>query len=265
MATAVLTKTTIFQPIQFSNCCLWLDSRDIGVFYTDSSLTTSVSIGSSIGCWVDKSPEKNNAIQNNTIPINQQPILLKNAVQFNKINTTVLSLPNNTIPSGNSPYSIYIILTPNSSGPDIVLSSGSPGQANILSYSSGTFINTDLSGGTEIQGTKTLIELIYISDVNRTIYQNGNIIITSSTNSLNTGSSYNYIGAGVLQGLYSSCLIHEVIIFRDASSEDIRQKIEGYLTWKWALQKYLPLIHPYYNNTIYDRINNVNYTNKIIN
>lgn len=263
MATAVFTAATLFQPTLIQNCSLWLDSQDTTVFYTDSSLTTPATPGLSIGCWVDKSSSKNNAIQNNTSPINQQPIYGQNAVVFNKTNTNVLLLPDNTIPSGNSPYSIYIVLTPNSPDQDIVLSCGTPGEENTVSYStytlmgisSSTFTNTSsanlLSGGIAIQGGTTLIEIIYTIDSNRSIYQNGNLVISGVTSGLTTGSSYNYLGAGVLQGLYSSCMIHEVVVFRDASTEDLRQKMEAYLTWKWTLQKALPLTHPYFNNTIY--------------
>jgi hypothetical protein len=41
--------------------------------------------------------------------------------------------------------------------------------------------------------------------------------------------------------------IMEVIITKDDSSDDTRQKIEGYLAWKWGLQANLPVAHPYRN------------------
>jgi len=40
----------------------------------------------------------------------------------------------------------------------------------------------------------------------------------------------------------------EIIVFQDELSVSNRQKIEGYLAWKWGLQANLPSSHPYYNS-----------------
>jgi len=39
--------------------------------------------------------------------------------------------------------------------------------------------------------------------------------------------------------------IHEIILFDGALSTDDRQKVEGYLAWKWGLESDLPAVHPY--------------------
>lgn len=39
--------------------------------------------------------------------------------------------------------------------------------------------------------------------------------------------------------------ICEVLVFNTAIDETTRQKIEGYLAWKWGIENELPIIHPY--------------------
>ena len=44
---------------------------------------------------------------------------------------------------------------------------------------------------------------------------------------------------------YISGLVGEFIIVADDVTDETRQKIEGYLAWKWGLQDDLPEGHPY--------------------
>ena len=41
--------------------------------------------------------------------------------------------------------------------------------------------------------------------------------------------------------------IAEVLAFSKALTVADRQRIEGYLAWKWGLQSQLPALHPYSN------------------
>jgi sugar lactone lactonase YvrE len=47
-------------------------------------------------------------------------------------------------------------------------------------------------------------------------------------------------------GVYNGS-IGEVILFNSTLSTSDRQKVEGYLAWKWGLQAKLPVSHPYYS------------------
>lgn len=44
---------------------------------------------------------------------------------------------------------------------------------------------------------------------------------------------------------YSNCWIGELIIIAGAVSDSVRQKVEGYLAWKWGMQSQLVEGHPY--------------------
>jgi len=46
-------------------------------------------------------------------------------------------------------------------------------------------------------------------------------------------------------GNYLDGVIAEVVVLDHAASADLRQKIEGYLAWKWGLRANLPSSHPY--------------------
>lgn len=43
-------------------------------------------------------------------------------------------------------------------------------------------------------------------------------------------------------------VISEIVVTSGEPNTDTRQKIEGYLAWKWALESNLPANHPYKNN-----------------
>jgi len=69
-----------------------------------------------------------------------------------------------------------------------------------------------------------------------------------STASTGTFGITNYgIGtqAGIISGEYWNGSIGEVLIYNVALNDTTRQKVEGYLAWKWGLQSSLPPGHPY--------------------
>jgi hypothetical protein len=66
--------------------------------------------------------------------------------------------------------------------------------------------------------------------------QSGNFNITSYGLGVNTNTSDYF----ALNGYYG-----EVMYFNVQLSDANRQKIEGYLAWKWGLQASLPGGHPY--------------------
>lgn len=51
-----------------------------------------------------------------------------------------------------------------------------------------------------------------------------------------------------------SGLISEVIVLSSIASTDTRQRIEGYLAWKWGFQASLPANHPYKNTAPYTEL-----------
>jgi hexokinase len=54
-----------------------------------------------------------------------------------------------------------------------------------------------------------------------------------------------FVGTGANGSYYWKGYIAEVAIYNNVLSTGDRQKIEGYLAWKWGLQGNLPAGHPY--------------------
>lgn len=55
------------------------------------------------------------------------------------------------------------------------------------------------------------------------------------------------LGRDVAGGNPDNCNIAEVVLLSIDPSTDTRQRLEGYLAWKWGLQADLPVDHPYKN------------------
>lgn len=64
---------------------------------------------------------------------------------------------------------------------------------------------------------------------------------TSSTNS----TEIDLMGSGTTSGQFAAGSVGEVIVLNYIPSAADRQKIEGYLEWRWGTQANLPADHPY--------------------
>ena len=82
------------------------------------------------------------------------------------------------------------------------------------------------------------------------IYRNGVQIMNTNSyhwivptdSELRLGSRIYFNGGNLLQGS-----IAEVAFFNHPLETTDRQRVEGYLAWKWGLQANLPVGHPYKN------------------
>lgn len=91
--------------------------------------------------------------------------------------------------------------------------------------------------------------------IDGTIYPKSGAFQTAG-NTSNTTSSGIYIGDVGSAGTDSfTGKIYEILVIPSILSTKTRQKIEGYLAWKWGLQANLPSTHPYKNNPCYYFIN----------
>lgn len=233
-----------YYPLSIGGCALWLDAAD----------ATTIVTGTGVSQWRDKSGSSNNATQATG---SQQPTYTAGTkVAFNKSNSQYMSLPNGTIPFGNSEYSFYLVLTPQSTGIDVVFSSGdysTTGGTNGLYYNTSLYQNywfyqdANLNVSPVI-AQRALIEIIYTQNVNRYMYSAGTLQSTTASSNRNSFSTNNIIGAeGPYpgRGYYSSVDFHEFIIYNTGHMTNQRQQIEGYLAWKWGIT--LPITHPYYS------------------
>jgi hypothetical protein len=145
--------------------------------------------------WWDQSLLGNHATQ--TTNANQPTFdVSNNCIQFTSSSFQRLSLPDNTVPSGNLNYTVvvkHLDFTPLSNG---FISSGPPGSTNTFGYNGG-YINY-WWGSDQIAGTYTANSTVSwtYDGTNRRFYLNGTLTNTMSAGGRNSGTTNNFIGFG---------------------------------------------------------------------
>lgn len=168
------------------------------------------------------------------------------------VNQDYLSLPNGTIPYGNSPYTFFLVTkaTPNNCNCGILGSGnyGSSGQVNAVRYAGGGYIRqywwgNDLniyggSGANDIDITDKLriftITYDNTSGIGRKFYIDGTYAGGKTSTSRNSGTGSNIIGK-TYSSEYMSGSIAEIILYDRDLDDDERQAVEDYLGKKWKI------------------------------
>jgi hypothetical protein len=89
-----------------------------------------------------------------------------------------------------------------------------------------------------------IISIVRQSTGATVMYWNGSLV--ASAGSSGAGFQNFYINTGGCCGTErSDAQVAEVLVYNTTASSDDRQKVEGYLAWKWGLQGNLPGGHPY--------------------
>jgi len=85
-----------------------------------------------------------------------------------------------------------------------------------------------------------------LNDSIRQFRINGGLTIGTNIASLNATDGTTGVTAGAIEwSRFCQHYLGEIIVYKGAITEEIRQKIEGYLAHKWQLANSLPLTHPY--------------------
>ena len=103
--------------------------------------------------------------------------------------------------------------------------------------------------GSYVEGDPWILEYLWDTGAYKTIYATGNFEGDDNTPLAGTigtmaggGRIVNVVGQG-----YTNGDIGEIVMFTSILSTVDRQRMEGYLAWKWGLQGDLPGGHPYEN------------------
>ena len=254
----ITSRSTPFLPTSvggLNGIQLWMDASDS----SSASMTLS---GSTVTVWKDKS-----GCGNNTTAYSSTPTLTSSAINGKSaisMGGGYFTGPFATANTGSQIHA-FAVLTINSSGTGLwprPLSLGRPG-ANDYSDSTTTFAIIRYSG-TQAVGigrngqylsasfpSYSSPFLVQSSHNGSTEYMsvNGNLTVSSAA----TGQSGNFnitsygLGVNTNTGDYFtwSGYYGEVIYYNTQLSDTDRQKVEGYLAWKWGIQATLPGGHPY--------------------
>jgi hypothetical protein len=249
-----ISQTSNFSPNQISGCYLWLDAS------TSNNFTFSS--GSNISTWIDRSGNNYTATAANSPSydsINDRVVFTAASSQYMSNLAAPLNLTNRSFffvlqeITNTSVCGIMPIIPNPTTGTDYVATTGLTieGTGGVYFYgNNGLYAN-------RYSVSVPIAKGIYaetFSSLTGTTYLNG-VANTSSNSAYTPGTSSGYgLGGRWSNGMgapFFNGYMHEIVVFNNALSSSNRQIIEGYLAWKWGLQKSLQTSHPYYNTPVY--------------
>jgi hypothetical protein len=237
-----LATTGTWTPAQITTA-LWLDAADA------STITLN---GSTVSQWNDKSGNSRNFSQ---ATAGNQPVYStsalngKNVINFvSSDSLTRAAIPFNDL-GNNSLYVVGNNTGGNSFNVTVIISRAATRTRNMLFGNGSSYwgVYTASSPVGFVGATYKICEIIADQATNAFLYyQDGTSQGSAGTVNSDTvfGDNNCYLG----NDQYGSSLIGNIaeVIFCDEKNTDSdRQKIEGYLAWKWGLQASLPNNHPY--------------------
>lgn len=229
-----------FSPSSLGGTQVWLDAADTTTIVRSGSTSTIVT-------WTDKSGLSNSATSVN----NPQYLPTDNSIVFNGTNQ-YFTLPNGALPFSNSSYSYYFVAQFSNTNAGGVIGGGSatnnssynirPDNGNIRNY---WYFNDIVTTNIFTPNTRAAITSYYSTASTRSLSLNYQSTVSDTPTARTQTNTNNTIGRTVANE-YLSGRIHEVLVFSTMHSAVDRQRIEGYLAWKWGNQSFLPPSHLYY-------------------
>jgi hypothetical protein len=239
----------------FGGTRLWTPSAIATALWLDADSPSSITLnGSTVSQWNDKSGNGRNFSQpsgslqpaynasskliafTNDALVYSGSIPLAGAGAFIVGNLYSTSASNTGVLSFNSGGQDYLAggFLPWSSG----FSAGLPSGADAYYNGSGNNNRSYTMNSTMLYGYVTT----------EGIYGNGSLLYSANNGTTPLTLTYGAIGArsnGASASLGSNVDISEIILTASPLSTPDRQKLEGYLAWKWGLVANLPADHPY--------------------
>ena len=247
-----------FLPTSVPGLTAWFDGSD------PAGTGTPPSNGATISTWVDKSGSSHNAVAGVGPTFAAASLNGLGTITFNGSSTYLyasgLTVPTNT-------HSLFAVHNP--VGTNATTQGGDTGilraQETIgyivfpyayngsvygytTSYISGYFgfgFQNDTAGAWNLYETVVGSSAVIQYQYGTVVTSNSGLTITATTSDNFTVGSYSSGGASQQQFYYGS--MAEVLVFNVELSTVNRQKIEGYLAWKWGKQASLSPSHPYYS------------------
>jgi hypothetical protein len=250
-----------FSPTSISTCQTWLDSSDTTTF-TFSGASTIIT-------WADKSGNDRTASQYNDASGGSTYYELLNGypgVQFRGSNTNNSPCMSNQVPvdtfsTGIAVFAVYSSLDPTSTY--CTLATRTSGflaapydmfnQTRILGGGAQMSFNSPVDIRTYV--STTLFEMSAGPTFTYNEWINASTILTNYSTGVDTYADNSvglmYYGSRDDKFTFFNGSLNEVLVYSlDTSAEfpsTSRQKVEGYLAWKWGIQGNLPPGHPYIN------------------
>jgi hypothetical protein len=226
-------------PLSVSGCQLWLDGAD------PAGTGTAPANGATVSTWVDKSGNGRNA----TAVVAGVYSSAQKSITFS--GTNYYNSPYTAAPTTETLFIIFNLITNN--GGFMISGAACGGRAAAMYSTDGRF-----AGGANCYtwgaisssittGSNTLGVVVTDGSSNYTSLH-GALTLTGPTTGITyTSGVTTYIGAHSGPNYLTNGYICEVIAYNSILTVLQRQKVEGYLGWKWGLQTNLPPTHPYFS------------------
>lgn len=234
----ITVTTAKFAPSAIQSLQLWLDGAD--PLATGAAQTS----GTVISTWYDKSGNFRNSTANGSPAMNaSNQITLNGSTQYYSVNYAG---------THSTETAFVIVKFSNTSGEQDIISGNASSTRqfvvyqnllNMYSYSSALVTSTTVPAS----GTQLMLAYTLNSSTNLSIYNNASLLTSVSGFAPSAETGINIGVNGLANGGYLNGTISEVLIYNSVLSNTDRQKVEGYLAWKWSIQASLPINHPYYS------------------
>jgi hypothetical protein len=255
MSRAFIQKRLPFKPTDIGGCQLWLDGAD--------STKITLTSGSNISTWIDKSSLANNFTNTNTTP----PIKTITpggypCVYLNGSTCQMTSVSNNST-TGNSSRTV-IMISQTGAGGDSRFGTGPHGGAsppntygidlapvaNII-FCPYVYTGSDVTAY-GVPNTNMYSLYSYYDSSTSTVGGIVNFTLTASNSTtLNTSATPWYLGLRPDGGFSISAYVCEIIHYNSILTTPQRQQVESYLAQKWGLRQQLPQGHPGTRGIVY--------------
>jgi hypothetical protein len=213
-------------------------------FWVDALESSSITLnGATVSQWNDLSGNNRHLTQSSG---SLQPLYITSGANSVGVGMDgiddVMSSPTFTI---NQPFTRFLVVTRRESfttGTIINSVSGSPNSnlannsATRLAMFAGT--NNLISGQDTVNGQRSQFGTIY-NGASSELWNNG-----TSTSGVNIGTN-GMNGVRIGGGTITNYVYHAVLILNRIPTTDEREKMEGYLAWRYGIQSSLPANHPF--------------------
>jgi len=244
---------------------LWLDAADSSTLFTLNSGGVTPANGGTVGRWQDKSGNSRHITQATlasrplyqTGSLNGLP-----AITFDGSNDVLTSSATGAVGKQNITLLVVFRMVTGGGSEDSPFAFGTPSSTatNRGPYrpSNGTVVwfggwardvastfSWDIGGSYHIVG---IGNTKLATPNNAVVFRNGDSqTLTTGGGNLSAITEGLAVGGLSVSGYFTNCSICEAVVLYDAMPLADRQKVEGYLAWKWGIASSLIAGHPYKN------------------
>jgi methionine-rich copper-binding protein CopC len=258
---------------------LWLDASDATTLWADTNATVAATNNGAIARWNDKSGNGRNFTQGtagnrptfvassinglgaatfngsagfmsagDTLDMRTNSLTVMSAVRYATSNNSGAIIGKTRAAGGDGRWSLFRSLSGGALGVgsqnnSVLFTGGSIGAFAQVADSS---TSVKIDGFVADRSTSGSLKIWSNGVSTATASFTGNSTDFNSTDQLLLGAYQNSSGTTPpTAGSYLNGVISEVVVVQTAMSDTDRQKLEGYLAWKWGMQANLPVGHPY--------------------